>query len=79
MDMTTDRMILRRVLLLERPPEEAEDELSVSEALGIGAAACVSVMPERELSEGTEMADEEEEVVETLVVWGIEEEEDVDV
>jgi len=79
MDMTTERMILRRVLLLERPPEEAEDELSVSEELGMGAAACVSVIPEMELSEDVERADEEEEVVDILVVRGIEEEEDVDV
>jgi len=80
--MTTERMILRRVLLLERPPEEAEDEASDSEAVGMGAAACVSVMPVREVSEDVGSADEEEvvdieEVRDELDV-GIVDEDDVD-
>jgi len=76
MEMTTESLILRSVLLLERPPEEAEEELSDSEAVGIGAAACVSVMPAREVSEGAGKA-EEEEVVDALDVRDVVEDVDI--
>jgi hypothetical protein len=75
-DMTTERMILRSVLLLERPPEEAEDELSVNEALGMGAAACVSVIPEMAVSDGAGKSDEVEVIAAEEVIG---EEEDVNV